>query len=269
MKIDSLAFQTDLFFHRFTGIVLEYDDYIVVKTPSNPTFFWGNLLYFKNPPTVDSLETWKEKFKEQFKSMNVEHMTFAWDSITGENGSSFSFINDGFNLEKSVVMVAEKIVTPSKFNSDLIIRSIEKESEWQMVIDNQVRCRADHFDEAPYRKFAVRKMADYRLMIKQNKGEWFGAFLGEQLVGDLGVFAENGLGRFQTVGTHPDFRRKGVCSTLIHQSCLYALEKMNVTRLVIVADPAYHAAKIYESVGFVNQEIQVGLCKFNKAVWAT
>lgn len=269
MKIDSLAFQTDLFFHRFTGVVFEYADYIVVKTPTNPTFFWGNLIYFKRPPSADSLSQWKSLFEDHFATMNVGHMTFAWDSIDGEAGQSSTFIADGFSLEKSSVMVTDNIVLPKKLNESLEIRTIVTEEDWSAVVNNHVYCRADHFAEDPYRKFVSRKIADYRLMIKKNKGKWFGAFSEGQLVGDLGIFSEYGLGRFQTVGTHPGYRRQGVCSTLMYHAGKLALESMNVNQLVIVADPEYHAASIYESVGFKTQETSVGLCKYNKNNWVT
>ena len=35
----SLGLQTDMLFHRFNGSVIERDNYIVVRTPTNPTFF--------------------------------------------------------------------------------------------------------------------------------------------------------------------------------------------------------------------------------------
>lgn len=269
MKIDSLAFQTELIFHKFTGIVFEYDDYVVVKTPTNPTYFWGNLVFFKNPPLDNSLSQWKMLFNDHFATMNVNHMTFAWDSIKGESGEIQPFIVDGFSLERSSVMVADNIVLPPKLNSELVVRPILTEEDWGAILENHVACRAEHFDEKPYRKFAARKISDYRLMIKKNKGLWMGAFLGNKLVGDLGLFVENGLGRFQNVGTHPDFRRQGVCSTLLYQTAIMALQKMNVNKLVIVADPLYHAIKIYESVGFKTTETFIGMCKYNKSEWVT
>ncbi len=269
MKIDSLAFQTDLYFHRFNGVVIEYDNYYVVQTPSNPKFFWGNLLYFKNPPQSDSLLKWQKMFNEKFYSLAVEHMTFSWDSLSGEVGESSKFIAEGFNLEKSLVMVNDQILSPKKLNKDLEIRAIMTENDWQQVINNQVANRAQHFEEDPYRKFTVRKIADYRLMISQNLGLWMGAFLGETLIGDLGLFYQNGLGRFQTVGTHPDYRRIGACSTLMYQTLLFAQEHLSVSKFVIVAAPNYFASDIYQSVGFSYHEIQIGLCKFNKDIWVT
>lgn len=269
MKIDSLAFQTDLFFHRFTGLVYEYDQYIVVKTPTNPTFFWGNFIYFKMPPTEVSFSQWKSLFADHFCTMDVEHMTFAWDSLNGESGELKAFLDDGFDFEKSSVMVCGNVVLPARVNDEILVRPIVSDSDWAAVLENHVVCRASHFDEKPFRKFATRKIADYRLMIKKNKGYWMGAFLDGKLVGDLGIFAENGLARFQNVGTHPDYRRMGVCSTLMYHTSKMAFEKMNASQLVIVADPFYHARKIYESVGFQTKETSAGLCKYNKGSWVT
>lgn len=269
MKIKSLAFKTDLFFHRFSGVVLEYDDYLVVKTPTNPTYFWGNLLYFKNPPTSESFHLWKKIFDDQFKSMKVDHMTLAWDSPDGSLGHLEDFIKDGFEVEKSTVMSAKAVVSPPKINDLLSIRPIETEAEWAMVIENQVLARDLNFNEIAYRKFTARKIANYRMMIQENLGVWMGAFQGEQLVGDLGLFVENGLARFQTVGTHPEFRRIGVCSTLIYKTCLMAQRDLGAIEFIMVADPLYHAAKIYETIGFKATELQIGMCKYNKEIWAT
>jgi len=99
----------------------------------------------------------------------------------------------------------------------------------------------------------------YRQMSEQGDGAWFGAFFGDRVVGDLGVFVRNGLGRFQSVGTHPDFRRQGICSTLVYQAALYAFSNFDAKILVIAADQNDYAYRIYESIGFSLTEQQVWL----------
>jgi predicted GNAT family acetyltransferase len=102
-------------------------------------------------------------------------------------------------------------------------------------------------------------MKRYRRMGQAGLGEWFGAFLDGRLVADLGVFTDGSVGRFQSVGTHPGYRRRGICGTLVHQASRHAFERIGVETLVMVADEHYFAAKIYESVGFQRTEKQVGL----------
>ena len=52
MNIQSLGYRTDLFFPRFDGEVTDRGDYIVIRTPSNPTYHWGNFLLFNQPPVA-------------------------------------------------------------------------------------------------------------------------------------------------------------------------------------------------------------------------
>ena len=102
-------------------------------------------------------------------------------------------------------------------------------------------------------------MAQYREMIAAGMGDWFGAFLDGELVADMGLFVEDGIGRFQSVKTHPVYRRRGICGTMVHDVARCGLEKMGAETLVMIVDAEYHAATIYESVGFGPTERIVGI----------
>ena len=89
-------------------------------------------------------------------------------------------------------------------------------------------------------------------------GSWFGAFLEGRMVSGMGLFSDgNGLARFQSVDTHPDARGLGLAGTLVHHVSTYGLSTLRAKTLVMVADPGYHAIRIYRSVGFENTETQV------------
>lgn len=64
------------------------------------------------------------------------------------------------------------------------------------------------------------------------------------------------------VATHPDHERKGVCPTLVYESSKFAFQNLNVNGLIMVADENYHAARIYESVGFKPSQKHYGLYKW-------
>ncbi|MGK0367841.1 MAG: ribosomal protein S18 acetylase RimI-like enzyme, partial [Thermoproteota archaeon] len=113
-------------------------------------------------------------------------------------------------------------------------------------------------------EFHRKQIIQYRKMIQAGLGQYFGAFLEGKLVGSLGLFRDKEVGRFQIVGTDPNFQRRGVCSSLVYHSAKYGFQKMGLSTLVMVADEAYHAAKIYESVGFKPTQKQIGLCWYDK-----
>ena len=50
--------------------------------------------------------------------------------------------------------------------------------------------------------------------------------------------------------THPLWRRRGLCSALIHAVCSHGFDRMGLDTLVIVADPDDVAIGLYEALGF-------------------
>src|SRR5690242_20581643 len=85
MRIRSLGYRTDLIFARAHGEVADRGDHLVIRTPSNPGFYWGNFLLFAHPPEQGSLERWKERFHEEIAARQpARHLAFGWDSPEGE-----------------------------------------------------------------------------------------------------------------------------------------------------------------------------------------
>ncbi len=73
---------------------------------------------------------------------------------------------------------------------------------------------------------------------------------GEGLLDTQGV----GIARYQQVETRPTHFRQGICGTLVYRSAQIMLEEGAADVLVMEADADYHAAAIYESVGFQRTE---------------
>ncbi len=261
MEPRSLGYRTDLIFPRFDGRVTDCEDCVVVRTPSNPTYHWGNFLLFGEPPGPGDDERWLARFAEEIgPPEEVGHVAFGWDDPEGRRGEVDPFLARGFTFEHGVVLAAEAVRRPPKFNQEAEIRPLGEDWEWEQAYGNQLACRSPEYGhDKGYAAFKAQQMWRYRAMVEAARGEWFGAFVQNHLVADLGLFVQDGLGRFQSVGTHPQFRRMGICSTLVYQSARYAFEMMDAARLVIVADAGYHAKDVYGSVGFEQVERQVGL----------
>lgn len=259
MELKSLALKTDLIFTKQDGEILDRGNYLVVKTTSNPNFFLGNLIIFENPQKTDLLDDWVKIFDKELTDPRIYHKTFAWDSE--EIGEIEPFEEAGYKFEKSVVLTATKnqIVAPAKQNLRIKIVPI-KDFDWHEVIS--VQSAINPQDASFYAKQALA----YQKMVKEGLGEWFGAYLDDILVGSLGIFKEYKIGRYQIVSTHPTYQRLGICSTLVFKTAQYAFSHMGIDKLVMVADENYHAARIYESVGFRPVEKMYGVCWSDKSV---
>jgi RimJ/RimL family protein N-acetyltransferase len=263
MTVLSLLYHTELLFHRFDGEITDRGGYFAVRTPNNPGFHWGNFLLFSTPPADGDLESWKEIFAREVGTPPIiNHFSFAWDTVGGEEGVLQPFLDAGFDADYSVTLTATEVQRPPKYSEEVIIRPLaDTDADWNAVTDLQILCRDPEYDLNGYTTFKQRQFARYRKMARAGMGNWFGAFLGETLVADCGIYHDGeGTARFQSVETHPDYRRRGICGAMVYQVARYGLDTLGAKTLVMVADEHYHAARIYESVGFRPSERTVAVC---------
>lgn len=262
MNVRSLGFRTDLIFHRFSGEVVDRGEYLVVRTPSNPTYRWGNFLLFSRPPARGDAARWSGLFRAEIGAPpGTKHQVFAWDDPSGATGALEEFLADGFRVETTSVLVREDAKAAPATPPGVDVRPLVTEDDWRDVVELQVRCTPDSESEDDYRTFRQRKMSEYRRMHDAGLGFWYGAFLDGRMVADLGVFAEGGLGRYQHVETDPEFRRRGIARALVFEAGRQASRQLDIETLVICADPDYHAIELYRSLGFSERERMVGVEK--------
>lgn len=258
----SLGWRTDLIFARFDGHVEPRADHLVVRTPANPTFWWGNFLLFDHAPRPGDAVRWRERFDAEIAARQSEsrHVTFGVDSAQPFDLPP-DFAASGFTRYAATVLTMQRgqLREPRRpIGGEFRIATLRLPEQAPLAVEMQVAADAGQSESpALYRLFRARQMARYGAMVRAGMGHWFGVFAGggdggETLVADCGLFHAPGqsLGRFQHVSTHPAWRRRGLCSALVHAACRHGFERMQLERLVIVADPLDVAIGLYESLGF-------------------
>jgi RimJ/RimL family protein N-acetyltransferase len=258
----SLGWRTELIFARFDAQVIERRDFLLVRTPHNPTFFWGNYLLFDHSPREGDAARWLAAFNREIARRQSEsrHLAFGIDGA-----ASFDLPADsaalGVKMFPSTVLTmrSEQLRAPRRtLAAQFTMRPLRLPDEAAQAVEHQVQSDAGGYEPAGYRMFRERQMQRYGRMAQASLGKWFGIFaatpVGERLVADCGLFRDgfgaHALGRFQHVSTHPDWRRQGLCSVLIHAVCRHGFEVLGLESLVIVADPHDVAIGLYESLGF-------------------
>jgi hypothetical protein len=243
-ELQSPGLKTDIEIARFENILKERDDYLVVETPQNPGYFWGNYFIFSRPPRPEDQARWESLFSQEFRHQpQVKHQAFTWDRP--ERGADFP----GFVQEEAAELTLTKLQKPLNFNEKVEVRALSCDADWEAAVYNQMSTREESFTYEPYFRFKKAQMDRYRRMTTAGHGNWYGAFRAGKLVGDCGFFVFGEIGRFQSVGTHPDFRRQGICATLIYE-CI--LQNPQAKTSVIVAELGT-AERVYRSVGFHGQ----------------
>ena len=255
----SLEFQSDLVFWRTFGDVIDRGEYLVISTPRRRGWYWGNLLLFGAPPSAGDDVRWRELFAREFAHDDrVQHELFAWPRLDERPEVIDPFVAAGFLLDESVALAADSVTAPPHPNDAVDVRPIESDREWNQVIDNHVATRGPRFAIDTYTPFVQARIAEYRGLVASGQGTWYGAFLGDTLAGDLGIFRTGDIARFQAVSTAPEHRRTGVCGTLVSTVSQLTLDA-GARQLVMVADENHVAARIYQSVGFRPVDRSAGL----------
>jgi GNAT superfamily N-acetyltransferase len=247
--------------------VVKHDGFIAVTNRGNPLHFSGNMLVFPDSPREGDLERWLARWNEAFGD-DFDHRTFEWDRTDGDEGTAQQFVDSGFELHRTTTLVAapEDVVLRDHDTSHVETVEVDLGAQADDVIDLAVTANAEMAGREGverHREFRRRQVARHERAIAAGNGLWVGARAANgQLVASLGVLrVEGGLGRYQDVDTHPDWRRQGLCSRLLYDAARLARERLDVQTLVIAADREYHALDLYRKVGFQDRELTAGLTR--------
>src|SRR4051812_47731291 len=152
--------------------VTDKGDYIVVETPENPNFYWGNFLLLAQPPTRGTAGRWLDVFSAELPS--AQHVAIAIDGTDGETGDITELLAAGLELERSVVLTAERL-TPPERAMDTDVGPLRTDADWQQAA--AVRLSIDDDDTAAHLNFVERRAAEARQLVRDGHGEYFGAFV--------------------------------------------------------------------------------------------
>jgi ribosomal protein S18 acetylase RimI-like enzyme len=239
---------------RLGGAVVEdRGDHLVIRTPDNPWFYWGNFLLVPPLGPGDD-QRWLDVFAATFPE--ARHVAIGVDGTGGDLGSCAALRDAGLEPEVDVVLTATSLRTPGETSSDVELRALSSDDDWRQSV--AFRIEADDTGDPAHREFAAARQAELRRQADAGHGVYVGAFVDGVLAAELGCYTDGaGLARFQSVETAPAYRRRGLASALMVLAESLLRQQHDVDRLVIVADPDYVAIDLYRRLGFADAERQV------------
>lgn len=259
VELASLSYRTDLALLQLGGTHVEDGgDYLVVRSPHNPTHWWGNFLLLAQVPAPEASESWLDRFAAAFPAAG--HVAFGFDGKDGTVADLGWFAGHGFNAEAQTVMTATAMHEPAGPNTSAVYRALRSDEDWAQSVELRMRMRCNDRTLEPmaYRRYVTAKARTNRRLVEAGRGRWFGAFVAARLASQMGLLAAGpGLARFQAVETDPDYRRRGLAGSLIHHASRYGFTELGARTLVMVADPNYFAIDLYRAVGFTATQTQL------------
>jgi len=242
---------------------------VALRTPSDPSFRWGNLLVLAEPLRPGARALWEARFDQAFADVpEVRHRTFAW---TGEDGALDELEAAGYDVDRNTVRLAgpTDVVPPGDGPGGFALAAVTSDADWHAVLGLHT---ADPHGEDPgaYRLHRERRNALYRSIaaggVPGLRGGWYLATLHGEPAGSMGVFVRGDLARFQFVHVAPRHRRRGVATAMVRRVAREAFERWGARRAAIMVDEGTPAEGIYARAGFGRiAERYVGACLATRA----
>ena len=255
MEVRSLGYRTDLAILALEGSqVTDRGDHLVIRTPGNPNYWWGNFLLLRDLEP-GSGGSWLARFAAEFP--DARHTALGLDET--DAGTVDPGELAGMTMERNAVMTAASVHAPPHPNTEVVFRTLEGDADWRQSFELASAVYAGELGGDA--EFLTARLAATRALAEAGHGAWFGAFLDGTLVSQLGLItAGSGLARYQSVETHPAARGRGLAGTLVRHASATALNSSTST-LVMVADPEDVAIRVYRSVGFDVTEPQLSFIR--------
>lgn len=255
-EVRSLGFRTDLAVLTDSGSVVEdRGTHLVVRSPENPSYFWGNFLLLRDLPVPGGEREVVGAFRTELP--DAEHVAIGLDGTAAYDDEALRrFADADLSVDSDVVLTASAVTDPRPPAVEVEVRPLEGDADWdaRMRLGQAVN---PEVAEEQFLAFARGMALAQRRLVAQGLGQRFGAFVDGQLVSTAACFRTGaGVARFQSVETHPDHRRQGLAGAAVHAAARHALDRLDVRTLVIVADPDGPAIGTYRRLGFVDTERQ-------------
>ena len=261
MGMTLLSNRTDCIFHEYNGLVEEKKEYFRVETPSNPTFWFGNLLIWKKAPRKGDFEKWIRMHREEFGD-KLKHVTFSWDEEI--RGDLECFETAGFKVNDDVALTLRDECLFDGDNPNVEVRRIVDEAGWEECLQLQIK-----MDQGPGGiideggAFRRRQVDCFKRLTADGRGNWWGGYIDGKLATTMGLFFDEKeeVGRFQNVLTLPEFRRQRAAATVLAEMSRCAFKEGRAKELVIHtgAEEDNVALGLYTLIGYERRQKNYGM----------
>ena len=128
MNVSSLGFRTDLALLTASGSVVEdRGTHLVVRTPDNPTYYWGNFILLAGPPVPGGEREVVGAFHTEFPE--ARHVSIGIDTpdLTPEARAAFEAA--GLVVDVASVLTASELQPPREVEAE--VRPLQSASDWE------------------------------------------------------------------------------------------------------------------------------------------
>jgi GNAT superfamily N-acetyltransferase len=242
--------------------IAERADHLIVRTPSNPTYHWGNFILVTDGRQADDAARWVREFSIAFPAAN-------WVAIglVGTPDDAAGWESHGLMLEAEEVLTSRRPPRRSQLDDRYLVRELSG-TDWDQTVALAVAesARSGGYNRDTRERFERARTATIRSLSERDLAAFFGAFDGEALVAYLGVVRCGRVARYQSVLTEKAHRRRGLASHLLGVAGRWAARN-GCRQWVIVTEDTNPAGLVYRGAGFTVQRTNVQAYKRDRDVF--
>lgn len=249
----SPGWTTDLAILELTGSTVEdRGDHLVVRTPGNPNYHWGNCLLVTDPGAVDDADRWAAAFADEFPTA-----TWFAAGLSVMPADVAAWERHGIGLVQMDVLTTTTIPHPAPLPEGYTVRELAGD-DWDLVIARDVARNAatGEYDPVGYERFVRSTVDARRRLCDRGLAVFVGAFSGTDLVAGLGIVRCGSQARYQEVLTDPRHRQRGLASHLLGVAAAWSAER-GCDSWVIVTESTNAAGRVYRRAGFTLDDAEI------------
>jgi GNAT superfamily N-acetyltransferase len=242
-----LSWHTDIAVLAASGSsVEEHADHLVVRTPADPTYHWGNFVLVTDASAVDDADRWAALFATCFP--DARHRAIGLAADPADPGAWEAL---GMRIEHEDVLVRDAPLERRPLPEGYVVRPLESDDDWSQSHEMRLADLTDEQRVAPGRQEHQRRATEARRrLVATGHAVFLGAFAGDELAADLGILdCGDGVARYQDVMTKASHRRRGLTSHLLGEASAWAAAR-GVHAWVILADAGEAPSRLYQKLGF-------------------
>ena len=128
MDIKSLGYRTDIMLRLLEGSErTDGDGYVVIRSPANPAYWWGNFLLMAAPPAPGGAVSWRSRFDAEFPA--AEHLALGLDVTDASAVDPGEFQAAGLTFRREVVLTAHAVHPPPDLSQVAQLRPLARWSD--------------------------------------------------------------------------------------------------------------------------------------------
>ena len=238
---------TDLAVLKHSGSIIEdRGDHLLVRSPHNPDFHWGNCVFVTGDACGNDATRWVETFRSAFPA--ADWVAIGLARMPDDHAA---WAAEGLELELDEVLSASTLPLQAPLATGYTVRPLEGD-DWNRSVARVIAENLRTLEQEPstHERFARAQAATQRALSDREVGARFGAFAGDVLVAELGIVRCGATARYQSVSTDEQHRGRGLASHLLGVAARWAADH-GCDRWVIVTEAINPAGRVYRRAGFV------------------